>query len=406
MKVLLIAFAARDGFGSELGLGWHTLLNLSNYVELTVITESENEKYLKNAPAEVKFIFVDFAAKQDLIWDQGNWLFYYYYRKWQKDAYKKVLPGLKNGKFDLIHHLNFIGFRELGEWYRERKIPVVYGPLGGFGHASIRLLFASGAPWNAIIKESIKVLLNHTCYLIPRVRKALARASVVLAATPEAAAQLKRYFAIKCDIRFIPETGINYTGLESKSVLKINERAIALFRATDIVYCGKPAYRKGYDIFLDVLRAIDSPLQVKVIGFNPEETSKLQREKLQQTKHHVNFTGKIDHLKVQEHMRSAKILFFPSLHEGTSHAVMESIVNGCTVICFDINSHGYLVKQYRAGHVVSQNLPYLDIIKEFKSLIKDCLQNDHLISAPSEFIEQNTWSTKADIYKKIYDEIC
>lgn len=406
MKVLLIAFAARDGFGSEPGLGWHTLLNLSKHVELTVITESENRKYLKNAPAEVEFIFVDFVAKQELIWDQGNWLFYYYYRKWQKDAYKKVLPGLKHGKFDLIHHLNFIGFRELGEWYRERKIPVVYGPLGGFGHASIRLLFASGAPWNAIIKESIKVILNHICYLIPRVRKALARASVVLAATPEAAIQLKRYFSIKCDIRYIPETGINCTELRNKSNLKINERETALCRTTDIVYCGKPAYRKGYDIFLDVLRAIDSPLQVKVIGFNSEETSTLQSEKLQQTKHHVNFTGKIEHLEVQEHMRSAKILFFPSLHEGTSHAVMESIVNGCTVICFDINSHGYLVKQYRAGYVVSQNISYSDIIKEFKSLIKDCLQNDQFFRAPSDFIEQNTWSTKVAIYKKIYDEIC
>ena len=405
MKVLLIAFAAREGFGSEPGLGWHTLLHLSKLVDLTVITESENKKYLQNAPNGVEFIFVDFAAKQNLIWDQGNWLFYYYYRKWQKDAYNKVLPTLKNEKFHVIHHLNFIGFRELGEWYREKKIPVIYGPLGGFGHASIKLLVASRTPWTAIIKECLKLLLNYMCFLIPRVRKGLATASIVLAATPEAADQLKRYFRIRGQIRFIPETGIDHTALNNATGLEFNDSDGAQSRSTDILYCGKPAYRKGYDIFLDVLNAIDRPLHVNVIGFKFEETSKLQREKLHNIKHDLNFTGKIEHSKVQVHMRSAKILFFPSLHEGTSHAVMEGMANGCTIICFDVNSHGYLVKKYRAGYVVSKTLSYSQIIVEFKLLITECLESDWSFSAPSVFIEQHTWSSKATVYKKIYDEI-
>ena len=93
LKVLISSFACGPYWGSEVGMGWNWIINLSQFCQIYVITEKgfkneiENEipkLNLKNIPT---FYYIDIGDKgRNLFWKQGSLLFYHYYNKWQKKA--------------------------------------------------------------------------------------------------------------------------------------------------------------------------------------------------------------------------------------------------------------------------------------------------------------------------------
>ena len=61
------------------------------------------------------FFFNDIGVEaRDMCWNQGDYRFYYYYKKWQKKTYHLAKRIIQDDKIDLIHQLNMIGYREPG----------------------------------------------------------------------------------------------------------------------------------------------------------------------------------------------------------------------------------------------------------------------------------------------------
>ncbi len=403
MKVLLIAFSARQGFGSEPGLGWNTLVGLSKISEVVLVTEAENADFLTNIPRNIEVVFVPFTGSQDVIWNQGNWSFYYYYRKWQKAVFGALADRVKEREFGAIHHLNFIGFRELGEWHRLTDQVVVYGPLGGFGHASLRLLFRGGAGFSAVLKEGIKVLLNRLCFFIPRLRKGLKHANFIYAASPEAYRDLRASFSIQPDrLKFVPETGVSVP-------ISVENLTPPKCRSIDVVFCGKPVPRKGFSIFLDVLEKIaeSRSLEVAILGFDRSALTKSQSEKVHRLTHKITFMGHVHRDEVINVFDSARCMLFPSLHEGTSHAAVEAMALGVRLVCMNINSHGYLCARYGLGTVVDQSKPYRDIVDKFSIAVQNEVKESKIDRLGIEkFREENSWGAKARQYYETYQRVC
>ena len=66
-----------------------------------------------------------------MCWNQGDWRFYWHYRKWQKQALKLAQAICREHELNAIHQSNMIGFCEPGYLWKIEDIPFVWGPIGG-----------------------------------------------------------------------------------------------------------------------------------------------------------------------------------------------------------------------------------------------------------------------------------
>ena len=68
-----------------------------------------------------------------MCWNQGDWRFYKYYKKWQWKTYLIAKEICAEVNIDVLHQLNMIGFREPGYLWKlskENGVPFVWGPIG------------------------------------------------------------------------------------------------------------------------------------------------------------------------------------------------------------------------------------------------------------------------------------
>lgn len=181
-KVLAAVYACSPYHGSEPGEGWHYLKAIAEENEVWALVEQEKwqgdiEHYLREHPSElgrVHWIFIHKPRARLLrkIWPPS---YYWFYRIWQKRAYRKALELDAKIHFTVFHQLNMVTFREPGYlWRFDRRF--IWGPIGGLGYTDWRLLPLMGIA--GILEFSARNIINwcHSHFLI-RPRLAARRAA-------------------------------------------------------------------------------------------------------------------------------------------------------------------------------------------------------------------------------------
>ena len=95
INVLINAYACNPNWGSEPGMGWNWIVNLANYCNLYVITEGEWKDNIEEAVSHlpqrdnIHFYYNSLPENiRAMCRNQGDWRFYYYYKKWQKKTFE------------------------------------------------------------------------------------------------------------------------------------------------------------------------------------------------------------------------------------------------------------------------------------------------------------------------------
>ena len=121
LNVLINAYAISPNWGSEPGMGWNWIINLAKYCNLYIITEGEWKDDIETAVQtlpqknNLHFYYNPLPDRiRKMCWNQGDWRFYWYYRKWQKKIFEIAQSIIREHHIDVIHQLNMIGFREPG----------------------------------------------------------------------------------------------------------------------------------------------------------------------------------------------------------------------------------------------------------------------------------------------------
>lgn len=215
-KVLMSAYACSPYHGSEPGMGWKFVECASRRNEVWVIVEQEKWKteilaYLKDHPNEMVNVHWEFIHKPRArhlrkIWPPS---YYWFYRIWQWRAYKKAIDLHKELKFDIVHQVNMVGFRECGFLWRLAATKFVWGPFGGLGYTDLRLLPLAGF-WGAVELLARNIINCFHAHFLSRPRKAARRAAAdgaLIAATAENQLMAKSIWGVESSV--ICEIGVN-----------------------------------------------------------------------------------------------------------------------------------------------------------------------------------------------------
>lgn len=388
-NILISAYACSPNMGSEPGMSWNWIINLSKYFNLYVITEGEFRDNLevelsKLQIKNVYFVYIEqHPYIRKLCWDQGNWLFYFFYFLWQRKAYFAAKKICKSKNIVLIHQLNMIGFREPGLLWKITGIPKIWGPIGGFGGIPIR--FFVKTEFKNYVVNMLKRLINKLQLFQPNIYNAFKKNDLILVANSSFYNDIP-YFKHKLKV-------FNETALKKVNTIitpKLN-------RTFKLLWVGKNVYRKSLFLAIEIfkiLKSKDYDVELHIIGV----------DNITGLGDSVHFYGQRDFKFVQKFYAECNILLFTSLHEGTPHVVLESISNGLPVICHNKDGQADVIDDKSGIKIpcISFSNSKRCFANEIESLINDNVRYKKLLQGTLIRARDLTWHIKTQELVKIY----
>jgi len=406
MNVLINAYAVSPNWGSEQGMGWNWVVNIARYCNVVVITEGEWRKEIEMVlPSleqrdNIHFFYIPVSERvRSMCWNQGDWRFYFYYRKWQKRALNLAQSIIGQEHIDVIHQLNMVGFREPGYLWKIKNIPYFWGPLCGMEMTSLRMM--GGESLSHKLFQLTKNFFNYLqIHCSIRVRKAVSRSSFLIAATKSTYQVLSDTFG-RNNVVFINETGTEIGDYCCKTRNYDGE-------VLELLWIGRFTDTKKLDLALSTIALLkEEQVHLSIAGTGNEtqmERYHLLSEKLG-INNMVTWLGKVPHEEIRHLMKTSDLLFFTSILEATSTVVPEAISNNLPILCFNICGFGPLVKD-RVGETVEISTPSRSIT-QFAEIIKRLNHNRKLLikysAACDKYKRELSWQWKAEKLSELYN---
>ena len=408
LNILVSAYSCSPNWGSEPGMAWNWITNLSNHFKIHLITNTEFKDDLLNGlesgglNERIQVYFNDIGEQATIMGkNQGDWRFYYYYRKWQKTTYKMAKNIINSNDILLVHQLNMIGFREPGFLWKLDK-PSVWGPVGGMNFMPSN--FISQAPFLTQVKLNLKNFINFLQINFSlHVSRAIKNFDIIVGAVNNSKESIKKYKGI--DIPVLNETGANY-GI-------IQEHGKRDFYNGDfnILWVGKSMFRKQFTLALDIILKVSNLDGIKfhVVGIEKNEKVYAFYKEFIEANNLENvivWHGKIPQQKVSEMMRNFQLFLFTSIEEGTPHVIMEAIENKLPCICFDTCGQGECVND-NIGIKIEMVDPKSSI-KDFSKAINRLYKKRDVLEKMSlnciERSKELSWESKTQRMLEFYKE--
>ena len=340
-KVLLLAYMVSPIRGSEYSVAWNHITWMAPHCDLTVLygaagdhmgdLEELADPAVRQTVPGVKFVAVPTPplARWLNAANRRGWLtysFYLAYRAWHLAAARMARRLIDAQPFDVVHYLGPIGYREPGALWK-LDLPYVWGPIGGATHLSAAL--SRAIPIAGRAKLGLRTVVNWfqlRCSL--RVRRALARADVLLTATTENQAIFRRVLDV--DSVYLPENGI-------VGEVALNAAKFSDFTHLKLIWIGSLEARKALQLLVQAMQHMRhaNRLEVHVVGDGPLRASLQAAVAAAGLSPQFIWHGKIGRDKVHGVLDEAHLHVVTSVSEGNPTTIWEAMACGVPTLSID-----------------------------------------------------------------------
>jgi len=350
LKVLIVAHEFSPIKGSESAVGWNLATRLCKHHDVTVFYASGSQfrdnsyvEVIKNyfhhtPPIEgLTCINIDkpfmskMFARLNIFFKKLTpiglpVLYYLGYKYWQKSVFRKGKALHQTEKFDIVHQLTQITFREPGYMWK-LGIPFFWGPTGGT--VSFPKKFRREISTVSKILTSIRSVSNYYQFrFVPRISKANKKASVIYSFSAKDAERLEKrangQVKIMLDVGTYPRPKAPVDSPGNETFLQG-------------IWCGRLSDFKAPSILLRALAL--SQLTRQKIKFTIIGTGALERSMMELAKEleleNLEWIKEVKHTAVFEMMAKADFFVHTSIQEATSSVITEALTMGLPVICHD-----------------------------------------------------------------------
>lgn len=405
-RVLLIAYYCSPSRGSDWSTGWGRAIETAKLYDTTVITSELSRGDLEEHASKygpmpgLNFIYVGSAARKGLM-DRitGSFLYtnWFSYRAWHRDAFRVAQEHHRDCRFDLVHQVNLIGFREPGDLW-QLDAPFLWGPIGGFQCYPWRFIPSAGLLDG--IREAARTVANHLqLRFSTRVRRALERSSVVLAANTEAQNALRSVH--KIDPVLLLETGLWQVAKKPRTPDPT--------RPIRILWSGELIPRKAIHILLRAAAALppDCPFEIRVLGKGPAECKARSLCNQLGISDRCTWLGWQPLSTAMQQYDWADIFAFTSLRDTSGNVVLEALSRGVPVICFDHQGARDMVTR-ECGVKIPVTSPS-EAIRLFRDAIQNLSENRSLLGRLStgalKRAQHYLWQRNGEVVSDLYASV-
>lgn len=364
VKILLSAFSCEPWRGSELEVGFRTMLAAAEQHEVWVLTSATGMPRLSR--------FVDDHALRSQVHllshpavppgeDEGRLgliNFHRMYDQWQRRVTRVALELDRAIDFDVVHHVTIATV-----WTRAGvaavEKPLVWGPVGGAVHPPLSLVTELG--WRGAAEDLVRVVARRALARLPHARVAARRALVAFAQNAVTA----RLMRTSAPVTVLP----NSTAVDVTHVSPPRERT------SDLMFVGRLLPWKGTMLALRAFRELARPTaRLRFFGTGPDQ------DRLEWAAHRwgirdrVRFEGWQPRDAMLAELAQAAALIHPSLHDEAGLSVAEALLLGTPAVCLDHGGPAAVVRLWpdAPAHLITAARPSTTA-RRLAAAMDDCL---------------------------------
>ena len=402
MKVLLSAYACEPGSGSEPGVGWNRVQQISRFHEVWVITRANNRGPIEAALAaepmpHAHFVYCD-LPRWARFWKKKSRGIHAYYYLWQIAAYLKARKLDRQIGFDLAHHVTFVNC-----WHPSfialLPVPFVWGPVGG--GESMPRAFRRRLSLAAKAHETLRDAGRLVALRDPFLRATARRAAVVLTTTHQTREFVERLGCRHAQI--LLEAGISAG--ERRWLRDFGVERSGPFRLLSL---GTLIHWKGFDLGLRAFAEFhrghpESEYWIAGGGRLRSDLERLARDLGVADK--VVFWGELPRAEALHLLAGCDVVAHPSLHDSGGWGCLEAMAAGRPVVCLDLGGPGEEVTA-EAGIKIAAHTPEQaerDMAEAFGKLAGDRALRARLGRGGQRRVAEDfAWEKKTEQMLEIY----
>lgn len=406
LKVLVSAYACEPDKGSEPGVGWNWVKQISRFNEVWVITRANNRQTIEQALAKepmphVHWYYFD-LPRWARFWKKGQRGVLLYYYLWQIGVYFVSKDLHKQVGFELVHHVTF-GVYWLPSFLALLPVPFVWGPLGG--GESVPREFCKIFSFRGKVYEWSRNIVRWIGEKDPFVCLDARKAKIILSKARETAERLRLLGA--SNVQVYSESGIAKE--EFTKVCAMPLRNANPFRLASVC---RLLHWKGFYLGLRAFARFQREIPLSeywFIGDGPEQGNLQRLAQRFGVSDKVRFWGGLPRARVLEKLAECDVLVHPSLHDSGGWVCLEAMAAGRPVICLDLGGPALQVTKDTGIKVpaITPRQAVDDLTEAMCCFARDSdLRRRMGESARQRVGEHFDWGKKGEWIEKLYQEVC
>lgn len=334
-KILVSAYACEPNLGSEIGVGWHWVLEMSKYFDLWVVTRESNresiEGWLEENPIENRptFLYYDLPKKWRF-WKRGLRGVRLYYMLWQRFTNKIVRETMQQNDIKIYHLLTYGNALWSVSRYGQKQT-FIWGPTsaGTFVPSD----YTKHYGFKNRLKEAAQRLMAQTLRYNRGFNRRCRDAKLILCKTNQTLQSIPEKHRSKAVV--FTDVAIDLFDT-TKYITKRNDNE------THYLAVGRLDSWRGFDLMIEAFaKALktDSNLRLDILGKGTD------RERLEALIKRLNLSdrvalrGLVPMEEYYQYMADCDVVVNPTLKEGAVTTAFDSMSFAKPMIC--INTGGY-----------------------------------------------------------------
>ena len=388
-KIFVSAYACDPDRGSEQGVGWNWILQMSKHYKLWVMTRSSNkeniDKWFEKHPNtnQIDFVYYDLPEKYRK-WKDGDKGVRKYYMLWQKQSEKLVMQTMMMNDIEIYHLITFGNALWPASKYGMSKT-FIWGPIGGI--ESVEKEYVRDFRIKVRMIEFIRRLAIKTLKLNSGFKKRCENADVIICKSEE----VKNNLPEKAKEKAIVCTDVAVDKKQIKSINKESDKEI-----TSIYAAGRLDGWRGFNLLIEAFNNALNENENLVLRIAGDGLVKNDLEKIsQKNRDKIELLGYIDKEAYQKNKEEADVIINPVLREGGVTLAYDSMALGKPLVCID--TKGYTNNVDRDAAIIIDKNNRGQIVREMTVAIlklTDEKERENLGQKAREWASKNTWDEK------------
>ena len=397
-KIFVSAYACEPGLGSEIGVGWHWVLEMSRHFELWVLTRESNrhtiEPWIAQHPefSGIHFLYFD-LPEWARFWKKGMRGVRTYYNIWQLCTNRIVKRTMQDNNIKIFHHLTYGNVLWKVSSYGRKQF-FVWGPVGGL--ETIPAEYSHRYAHKSRIIEWVRRLAVKALPLNLGFKKRCKNADLILCKTE-----------ITRDL--IPakqrDKAVLFTDVAVEKQPIAAEKNSKVDDTIEFVTVGRLDAWRGFDLAIESFaRAAktNKNIHLSIVGKGADKARLKELAKKLGVQELVTFTGKVSMDEYYRLLAASDVVVNASLKEGAVTVSFDSMAMGKPLICLDTTGYTrYFSNEYAVVIPRTGRNEVVDSLADAMQRMTDAGMRTTIGEKAKMAGAQFTWQARGDEFKEL-----
>ena len=398
LKIFVSAYACEPGLGSEIGVGWHWVLEMSKHFELWVLTRESNRGTIEpwiaahTEFAGIHFLYFD-LPKWARFWKKGMRGVRTYYNIWQLCTNRILKRTMQENDIKIFHHLTYGNVLWKVSSYGRKQF-FVWGPVGGL--ETIPAEYSCQYARKSRIIEWVRRAAVKMLPLNFGFKKRCKNADLILCKTEITRDLIPAKHRDKSVLFTDVAVENNATAINTNS--KEND-------TVEFITVGRLDAWRGFDLVIESFARVaktNKKLHLTIVGKGADKqrlSGIVERLGIQEQ---VTFTGKVAMEEYYRLLAESDVVVNASLKEGAVTVSFDSMAMGKPLICLDTTGYTrYFSNDYAVVIPRTGRKEVIDNLTAAMERMTDADERKTIGEKARNAGAQFTWAARGEEFKEL-----